>query len=134
MTSNFYAIHTQGLVRVAVCTPRVAVGDPGFNADETLALAKDGHARAVDLMLFPELGLSAYAIDDLLLQDTLVRRVELELARLVEASTALSPVLIVGAPVAHNGRLYNCAIAISRGRILGVVPKSEVAPEIRTVG
>lgn len=124
MTSNFYAIHTQGLVRVAVCTPRVAVGDPGFNADETLALAKDGHARAVDLMLFPELGLSAYAIDDLLLQDTLVRRVELELARLVEASTALSPVLIVGAPVAHNGRLYNCAIAISRGRILGVVPKS----------
>jgi NAD+ synthase (glutamine-hydrolysing) len=124
VTSNFYAIHTQGLVRVAVCTPRVAVGDPGFNADETLALAKDGHARAVDLMLFPELGLSAYAIDDLLLQDTLVRRVELELARLVEASTALSPVLIVGAPVAHNGRLYNCAIAISRGRILGVVPKS----------
>ena len=124
MTSNFYAIHAQGLVRVAACTPRLAVGDPGFNADETLALAKDGHARAVDLMLFPELGLSAYAIDDLLLQDTLVRRVELELARLVEASATLAPVLIVGAPVVHNGRLYNCAIAMSRGRILGVVPKS----------
>jgi NAD+ synthase (glutamine-hydrolysing) len=124
MASNFYAIHAQGLVRVAACTPRLAVGDPGFNAAETLALAKEGHARGADLMLFPELGLSAYAIDDLLLQDALVRRVELELARLVEAAAELAPVLIVGAPIAHNGRLYNCAVAISRGRILGVTPKS----------
>lgn len=124
MTSNFYAIHSQGLVRVAACTPRVAVGDPGSNAAETLALAQKGHARGVDLMLFPELGLSAYAIDDLLLQDTLVRRVELEIARLVEASAGLAPVLIVGAPIAHTGRLYNCAVAISRGRIMGVIPKS----------
>lgn len=124
MASKFYAIHAQGLVRVAACTPRLAVGDPGFNADETLALAKQGQARGVDLMLFPELGLSAYAIDDLLLQDTLVRRVELELARLALASADLVPVLIVGAPIVNNGRLYNCAVAISRGRILGVIPKS----------
>jgi NAD+ synthase (glutamine-hydrolysing) len=75
-------------------------------------------------MLFPELGISAYAIDDLFLQDAMLRRVEAEIGTLAAASAALKPVLIVGAPLAHNGRLYNCAVAISRGRILGVVPKS----------
>ena len=124
MTKSFYAIHSQGFVRVAACTPTVAVGDPGLNAAETLSLAREGHDRGVDLMLFPELGISAYAIDDLFLQDTLLRRVEVELAALAAASVELAPVLVVGAPVQHNGRLYNCAVAIARGRILGVVPKS----------
>ena len=124
MSSRFYSIHAQGFVRVAVCTPRVFVGDPRANCEETLALAKDGHARGADLMLFPELGLSAYAIDDLLLQDAVLGAVESALAQLAEASRDLSSVLIVGAPITRNGRLYNCAVALSRGRILGVVPKS----------
>jgi NAD+ synthase (glutamine-hydrolysing) len=124
VTKPFHAIHTHGFVRVAACTPAVGVGDPGFNAAETLAVAKEGHARGVDLMLFPELGISAYAIDDLFLQDALLRRVEAEIAGLVEASKALTPVPLVGAPVQHNGALYNCAVIIARGRILGVVPKT----------
>ena len=124
MTQAFHSIHTHGFVRAAVCTPTVIPGDPGFNAAETLRLAREGDARGCDLMLFPELGISAYAIDDLFLQDALLRRVETEIAGLVKASVKLKPVLIVGAPLAHNGRLYNCAVAISRGRILGVVPKS----------
>jgi NAD+ synthase (glutamine-hydrolysing) len=124
VTKPFHAIHSHGFVRVAACTPAVAVGDPGFNAAETLALAREGHARGCDLMLFPELGLSAYAIDDLFLQDALLRRVESEIAGLVAASQDLAPVLIVGAPVEHSGALYNCAVVISRGRILGVTPKS----------
>ena len=124
VTETFFAFHRHGFVRAAACTPAVLPGDPGFNAAATLALARQGHARGVDLMLFPELGLSAYAIDDLLLQDALLRRVEAELAGLAAASRDLSPVLVVGAPLAHNGRLYNCAVAISRGRILGAVPKS----------
>ena len=81
----FYAMRSHGFVRVASCTPAVSVGDPGFNAAETLALAREGHARSCDLMLFPELGLSAYAIDDLFLQDALLARVEAEIAGLVEA-------------------------------------------------
>ena len=120
----FHAMHSHGFVRVAVCTPAVAVGDPGFNAAQTLALAKEGHARACDLMLFPELGLSAYAIDDLFLQDALLRRVEAEIEGLVAASRDLAPVLVVGAPLAHSGALYNSAVVIARGRILGIVPKS----------
>ncbi|MDB5497807.1 MAG: glutamine-dependent synthetase [Phenylobacterium sp.] len=124
MTKPFHAIHSHGFVRVAACTPAVAVGDPGFNAAQILALAKEGHARSVDLMLFPELGLSAYAIDDLLLQDALLSRVEAEIEGLAAASRDLAPVLIVGAPVQHNGALYNCAVVIARGRILGITPKS----------
>src|SRR5512145_738730 len=99
---SFHSLHTQGFVRVAASTPRIAVGDPGANADETLVLMHDGEARAVDLMLFPELGLSAYAIDDLLLQDALLDRVEAELARLVDVSRALRPVFVFGAPVRRN--------------------------------
>ena len=123
-THPFFALHSHGFVRVAACTPRVSVGDPGANGAETLALAREGHAQGVDLMLFPELGLSAYAIDDLLLQEALLARVEAELAALAKATADLTPVLLVGAPLRRNGRLYNCAVAISKGRILGVVPKS----------
>ena len=124
MTHPFHAIHSHGFVRVAACTPAVAVGDPGFNAAETLALARDGHARGCDLMLFPELGLSAYAIDDLFLQDALLARVDAEIAGLAAASAELTPVLVVGAPVRHGGALYNSAVVIHRGKILGIVPKS----------
>ena len=124
MTHPFQAIHSHGFVRVAACTPAVAVGDPAFNAAQTLALAREGEARGCDLMLFPELGLSAYAIDDLFLQDALLAQVDAEIARLAAASTDLAPVLIVGAPVRHGGALYNAAVVIARGRILGVTPKS----------
>ena len=121
---RFYSIHAQGFVRVAACTPRIEVGDPKSNSEETLALMREGDARNADLMVFPELGISAYAIDDLLLQDALLDGVEAGIARLVEASKKLRPVVIVGAPVRRNGRLYNCGVVISRGKILGVTPKS----------
>ena len=120
----FYSIHRHGFVRVAGCTPRICVGDPKSNAEESLALMHEGEARSVDLMLFPELGISAYAIDDLFLQDALLDAVEAGIAQLVEASRALRPVIVVGAPVRRNGRLYNCGVAIARGKILGVTPKS----------
>ena len=120
----FFSLHRQGFVRVAACTPRICVGEPKANAEETLTLMREGESRHVDLMLFPELGISAYAIDDLFLQDALLDGVEAALGQLAEASRALSPVFVVGAPVRRNGRLYNCGVVIARGRILGVVPKS----------
>lgn len=120
----FHSHHRQGFVRVAACTPRIHVGDPRSNAQETLALMREGESRHVDLMVFPELGLSAYAIDDLLLQDALLDGCEAALASLVEASRAIAPVCIVGMPLRRNQRLYNCAVAFARGKILGAVPKS----------
>ena len=120
----FYSHHRQGFVRVAACTPRVGTADPAFNLDQHVELAVKGDAEAVDLMVFPELSLSAYAIDDLHLQDALLDGVEKAVADLARASETLRPVLLVGAPVRRNGRLYNCAVAIHRGRVLGVVPKT----------
>ncbi|MDZ4318123.1 MAG: NAD(+) synthase [Phenylobacterium sp.] len=124
MAHRFYSSQAQGFVRCAVATPRVAVGDPAANAQAILELARQGHDQGADLIVFPELCVSAYAIDDLHLQDALLDAVEAAVAQICEASKALSPVLAIGAPVRRNGRLYNCALAISRGRILGVVPKS----------
>ncbi|MDP1642609.1 MAG: NAD(+) synthase [Phenylobacterium sp.] len=124
MAHRFYSSQAQGFVRCAVATPRVAVGDPAANAQSILELARRGHEQGADLIVFPELCVSAYAIDDLHLQDALLDAVEAAVAQICEASKALSPVLAIGAPVRRNGRLYNCALAISRGRILGVVPKS----------
>ncbi|WP_185984131.1 NAD(+) synthase [Aureimonas mangrovi] len=120
----FEAFHSHGFVRVAVSTPRVFVADPASNAAGTIAEAKSACEDGADLVVFPELGLSGYAIDDLLMQEALLDDVEAALGRVVEASRELSAVLLVGAPVRREGRLYNCAVVVSRGAILGVVPKS----------
>nr|AGU09948.1 NAD synthase [uncultured organism] len=121
---RFHSHQAQGFVRVAACTPRATAGDPAANLAATLAMAHEGDAAGADLLLFPELNLSSYAIDDLLLQDALLDAVEDGIGKIVDASRSLKPVLIVGAPLRRSGRLYNCALVISRGRILGVVPKS----------
>lgn len=123
---SFYSIYRQGFVRVAACTPKCEVADPVYNVAETLALARDGARQGVALMVFPELGLCAYAIDDLLGQAALLQRIEQAIEEVAAASRELSPVLLIGAPLAREGRLYNCAVAIHRGRILGVVPKGHL--------
>ncbi len=102
---------------------RVAVADPVANAEAVLRIARACHEDAVAVAVLPELALSAYAIEDLRLQDALLDAVELATAKLVEASRSLIPLLLVGAPVRHHGRLYNAALAIHRGQLLGVVPK-----------
>jgi NAD+ synthase (glutamine-hydrolysing) len=120
----FQSARQHGFVRVGAATPRVAVGDPAANVDAILELARRGDGEDCDLLVFPELCVSAYAIDDLFLQDALLDRVEAELGRLIDESAGLKPVLVVGLPVRRGGRLYNCAAVISRGALLGVVPKS----------
>ncbi|WP_394727287.1 NAD(+) synthase [Altererythrobacter sp. GH1-8] len=120
----FFDIHTHGFVRVATSTPRVRTADVAYNAQGILEQARHAAERHVDLLLFPELSLSSYALDDLHLQAALLEAVELHLAEIVEASKDIAPVMVIGAPLRRNGRIYNCAVVIVRGRILGVVPKS----------
>jgi NAD+ synthase (glutamine-hydrolysing) len=120
----FGAIHRHGFVRVAAASPRASTGDVAFNVAETLMLAKEADKKGVDLAVFPELNLSSYAIDDLLLQDAFLDAVEAGIGRLAKESAKLRTVLVVGAPLRRGGRLYNCGLAIARGRILGAVPKS----------
>jgi NAD+ synthase (glutamine-hydrolysing) len=119
----FHSIHTHGLIRVGACTPCATVGDTIANAEATIALAKDGHKQGADLLVFPELSLTSYAIDDLHLQTAQQHATEAALAAVTAATAKLRPVLVVGAALPRNGRLYNCAVVIARGRILGVVPK-----------
>lgn len=125
MTAHrFHSIHTHGLLRVGACTPRATVGDPAANGRAAIALAREGHDAGADLLVFPELNLSSYAIDDLHLQDALCDATETALAEVVAASAEMRPALLLGAALRRNGRLYNCAVAVARGRILGVVPKT----------
>ncbi len=121
---HFFALHRHGLVRVATATPRVRPADVGFNRDAILAEARRADAARADLVVFPELCVSSYAIDDLHLQAALLDAVEAAVAVIVAESEHLAPVLLIGAPLRHDGRLYNCALVISRGRLLGAVPKS----------
>ena len=122
--SDFFSLYSHEFARIACCVPRTQVANAPYNLAETLRLAKQGDKNGVALMIFPELGLSSYAIDDLLQQDSLLDDVERSIAQLVEASRKLNPVLIVGAPLRVMGRLYNTAIVIHRGTIVGVVPKT----------
>jgi NAD+ synthase (glutamine-hydrolysing) len=121
---DFDSIYDQGFARVAACALPTAIADPLSNADAVLVQARAAAADGAVVVLFPELALTGYAIDDLLLQETVLDQVEQAISRLVEASDGLNAVLVVGAPLRHRNRLLNTAVVIAGGRILGVAPKS----------
>src|SRR4029079_10849560 len=116
MRGPFHSIYSHGFVRVAVCVPHVSVAAPDRNAEQTLGLARKASELGAAVALFPELGISASSNDDLFHQDALLDAVERALAGIVEASRALSPVLLVGAPLRFEGKLFNCAVVVYRGR------------------
>ena len=124
MTDTFFSIYRHGFVRVAVCVPHVRVADPEFNTAHTLGLARQASEAGAAVALFPELGISSYAIDDLLQQEALLEGVTAGIGNIVEASRELSPVLLIGAPLRFEHRLFNCGIVVYRGRVLGVAPKT----------
>lgn len=124
MPRDFHSIYAHGFVRAAVCIPHVRVADPDFNLERTLALARRASEQYAAVALFPELGLSAYTNEDLFHQDCLLDATEASIARLKESSRDLNPVLLVGAPIRFEGKLFNCAVVLHRGRILGITPKS----------
>ena len=124
VTGAFNCIYTHGFIRAAVCIPQLRVADPDFNVSRTLDLAKQASDQHAAVALFPELGISAYSNEDLFQQDALLDATVEGLGILVDASQTLSPVLLVGAPLRFEAKLFNCAVAIYHGRILGVVPKT----------
>ncbi len=121
---DFYSAYAQGFVRVAACTLHTAIGEPATNAQSVLQVAGECHDEGVALAVFPELTLSGYSIEDILLQDVLLDAVEDALLDIVTASAGLLPVLVVGAPLRYRHRIYNTAVVIHRGQVLGVAPKS----------
>ena len=121
---DFYSAYAQGFARIAACTLPVHLADPAANAAEVIAQAKACHDDHVAVAVFPELCLTGYSVDDLFLQDTLLAGVQDAIAEIVAASTELMSVLVVGAPIAWRSRVYNCAVVIHRGEVLGVAPKA----------
>ena len=122
--ADFFGAYRHGFVRVAACTHRTTLADPAANADSVLRIARECHDDGVGIAVFPELTLSGYSIEDILLQDSLLDAVEAALAEVVAASADLLPVLVVGAPLRHLHRIYNTAVVIHRGAVLGVAVKS----------
>jgi NAD+ synthase (glutamine-hydrolysing) len=121
---NFYNSYSQGFVRVAACTHHTTIGDPAANAESVLRLARECHDDGVAVAVFPELTLSGYSIEDIVLQDLLLDEVEHAIKGIVASSTDLLPVLVIGAPLRYRHRIYNTAVVVHRGAVLGVAPKS----------
>jgi NAD+ synthase (glutamine-hydrolysing) len=126
----FGSLYSHGFVRVAAAVPHVRVAEPAFNAERTLALARQASDSGAALVVFPELGLSAYTNDDLFHQEALLRAVLQAVELIVAESVELRGLIVVGAPLQAERGLFNTAVVIHRGRILGVVPKSYL-PEYR---
>ncbi|MBP3222576.1 MAG: NAD(+) synthase [Actinomycetaceae bacterium] len=121
---SFFSPYSHGLVRVAASTFPLHLGDPHANAREIISIARICHEENTALVTFPELSLSGYSLDDLFLQDVLLDNTRAALELIVHESKHLLPVIIVGAPLRKGDSIYNCAVVIHRGNILGVVPKS----------
>ena len=118
------SLYDHGFVRVACAVPHVRVGDPRANGEATVALARAADREGAAVVVFPELGLSAYTNEDLFRQAALLDATLQALSQVVAASAQLTPVILVGAPLVAEGGLFNCAVLVHRGRVLGVVPKS----------
>src|SRR3989441_8704890 len=124
MRPGFNSIYSHRFIRAAVCVPSLRVADPMFNVQRTIELARRASEANVAVALFPELGISAYSNEDLFHQDVLLDASKAAVAQLVAESEKLTPVLLVGAPLQFDGKLFNCAVIIYRGKVLGLAPKS----------
>jgi NAD+ synthase (glutamine-hydrolysing) len=127
---RFGSLYSHGFVRVAAAVPHVQIAEPAVNAQRTVALARRASDDGAALALFPELGLSGYAIEDLFHQQAVTESVLEALEQVVAASVELAPLLVVGAPLRAESGLFNAAVVVHRGRVLGAVPKSYL-PEYR---
>ena len=127
-TDPHASIYDHGFVRVAAVTLPVALADPAANAERHLEVLRDLHEQQVGIAVFPELSLTGYSLDDLVLQEPLLDAAEQAVLTVLEASEELMPIIVLGAPLRakDRSRIFNCAVVIHRGRVLGVTPKQNL--------
>ncbi|MGN6381790.1 MAG: NAD(+) synthase [Dyella sp.] len=123
MPSDFHSPYRHGFVRLAAAVPSIRLADPAFNAERTIAQLREAAADGAAVVVFPELGLSGYSLDDLAQQDALLDASLTALDAVREATTQLLPLVFVGLPLRVEGQLFNVAAALQGGELLGVVPK-----------
>ena len=121
---DFFSLYSHGFARVAAAVPHLRIAEPEFNAEHTTALARRASDDHAALVIFPELGLSGYSIEDLFHQQALLDGVLDGLAAVRAATVELTPLVVVGAPLQADGGVFNTAVVLHRGHVLGVVPKS----------
>ena len=114
-----------GIVKAAAATPEIKVGNPDYNARAIVKLLKTLGSRGVELAVFPELCVTGYTAADLFYNRAVLDKA-VEAVKTVAAEMPKNMIAFIGAPIAQDGRLYNCAVAVSAGRVLGVVPKTEL--------
>ena len=116
-----------GFVKVAAVTPEVRVADVAFNVEACVAAAREAAEKdGAAVIVLPELAITGYTCEDLFWQDSLVRAAEAGLSEFAERTEDLPALILVGVPVRAGGKLYNCAAAVSRGEVLGLVPKTHI--------
>lgn len=113
-----------GFIKVAAATPKIRLADPAYNAKQIVALMREAAGLGVKVMVFPELCLTGYSCGDLFLQPTLIKGAEEGLAAILEETKELDLAAAIGLPVRCNNKLYNCAVVIHQGIIIGVTPKT----------
>ena len=121
---DFFNLYRHGLIRVAAAVPEVRVADPAYNVESTLELARRAATENAVLTVFPELGISGCSCEDLFHQQSLLEKTEAEIGRFLQETAGLNGIFIIGAPLEAGSVLCNCALVISRARILGIVPKT----------
>ena len=115
-----------GFVSVACGTPKLRLADCNYNAEQTFTMMRKAEKTGVKVLVLPELGLTGYSCGDLFYQDTLLRSAEEALSTVLTATRNLEVVTAVGMPLRVNNKLYNCAVIIQKGSVLGVVPKTHL--------
>ena len=119
MTSKSY-----GFLRVAAASPRVWLANPAKNAAEIIRMAGEAAGNGTSVLVFPELCVTGYSCADLFAQERLLTAAEEAVAQVLKATKGLKLLLAIGAPVRFDGRLYNCALLLKEGKLLGIVPKT----------
>lgn len=115
-----------GFIKVAAATPKIKVADPAYNTEEILKIIDETEKNGVSILVFSELTISGYTCGDLFLQQPLLTECKNQLLRIVKATENKSMLVVVGCPIVIKQKLYNCAIVISDGSILGIVPKTHL--------
>lgn len=117
-----------GYIKIGAAVPKAKIADCEYNTEQILTCIKDAQKQDVKLLIFPELAVSCYTCGDMFLQRTLIEASEAAVAHILKKTKSTDMVIVIGAPVAENSSLYNCAIVMHLGKILGIVPK-EFLPE-----
>lgn len=115
-----------GFIKVAAATPKIKVADPAYNTEEILKIIDETEKKGASILVFSELTISGYTCGDLFLQQPLLTECKNQLLRIVKATKKKDMLVVVGCPIIVNQKLYNCAVVINRGEILGIVPKTHL--------